>query len=390
MALRLVGEVTLDGAGFERGLSRIGASAAANLKSFVVGAFGIYGIQQAITKTVQSCDELVHASEKLGVTVEQLQVMRQAAKEGGIEFDKLVASANKLAAIRGNILQGGKGAGGQLSALQRLGVTPDQIRNMTGMQMMMGPIASKVNQVNPADIASELKTVFGRAFGELIPVLKTDFGELQKKMENLGIIISTKTAVSLKVMQDEFSLLGGIIVEFLAPHLVTLGEVVFWLIGQIKEAGTFLGTFFDPKQHSVAALKENLGNILSGNKGFWETIGEGFQPAVNATTEVASKNEREAQSFYQKLADAAFRIAHPTPADISRAVPGLDKLREWKPTSDALLSVGNFLGSGRGAIGNVAQQHLEVARQQLDRLDKLNDNMEKLVDQGGDDMDFGN
>ena len=390
MALRLVGEVTLDGAGFERGLTRLGTSAANNLKSFVVGAFGIYAIEQAIHKTVERCSELVNVSQSLGVTIEQLQVMREAAKEGGVEFGKMATAVAKLAAIRGNILGGGKGSADQMKALMNLGVTPEMVGKMTGGELMLGPIAAKIKEVNPNDIANDLKVVFGRAFRDLIPVLQTDFSALQKKMEDLGIIIDTKTAVSLKLMEDEFSLLGGIIVSFLAPKLVTLGEVLFWLIGQIKETGTFFSTFFDPKQHSVAAFKENMGNIFSGKKGFLETVMEGFQPAVNSATKVADDNEKAAETFYQRIAELTNAILHPKPVDVSKTVPQLDKLKAWKATSDALISVGNFLGAGRGAIGSVAQQQIEVAKESLTQLQEMNEKLDKLTDGGSDDMDYGN
>src|SRR5450759_909349 len=103
MSNRLIFETGLDGSGFERGLAKLGAAGAAGLKNFVVGAFGVYSVQQALSKTVESCTELVNASSKLGMSVEQLQLLRQAAKEGGVEFEKLVSSVNKLAAIRENI-----------------------------------------------------------------------------------------------------------------------------------------------------------------------------------------------------------------------------------------------------------------------------------------------
>ena len=396
MALRLVGEVTLDGAGFERGLTRLGTSAANNLKSFVVGAFGIYGIEQAIKKTVDRCSELVNASQKLGVTVEQLQVMREAAKQGGVEFGKLVTAANKLAAIRGNILGGGKGAADQMKALMNLGITPEMVGKMTGGELMMGPIAAKIKEVNPADIANDLKVVFGRAFGDLLPVLQTDFSALQTKMEGLGIIIDTKTAVSLKLMEDEFSLLGGIIVSFLAPKLVTLGEVLFWLIGQIKESYAYLKNLISPDKQGAPLTKEGGLSLMImralGGEAVASMYGRWLQQggnAADAASGIAAKNEKEAETFYQHIADVTYKITHPTPADLSKTVSTLDKMHPWHSASDALLSTGNFLGSGRGAIGSVAQQHLEVAKESLTQLQEMNDKLDKLTDDDSSDMDFG-
>ena len=47
MGLKLIGEVALDGSGFERGLTRMAGS----VKGFIASAFGFYGVEQALRKT---------------------------------------------------------------------------------------------------------------------------------------------------------------------------------------------------------------------------------------------------------------------------------------------------------------------------------------------------
>ncbi len=371
MALRLVGEVTLDGAGFERGLRKIGTSAAENLKSFVVGAFGIYGVEEAIRRTTESATELVNKSKALGITVEQLQVMRQAAKDGGVEFDKLTASMSKLNAIRENILNGGKGAAAQMAALLRLGVTPDMLAKQTAGQLELGPIAATINQKNPADIANDLKTIFGKSFEQLIPVLATDFDGLAGKMQKLGIIMDTETAVKMKYLGDETALVSQILVTQAAPLILKFADAVIFAIGKIKEGGSFWGAAFakfqmDPNQ---ANPSKTLGERIR------RALGEGTGAAIETETDWV----KQFADLNAKLAEEANKLKHPIPPDTSPGVPILPHQKAFRTSEDSLISVGNFLGSGRGAITGIAEQHLEVSRQQLTTQQKMAASLDKIA-----------
>src|SRR6185312_11847101 len=93
-------EIGLDGSGFERGLRKIGSDAAASVKNLAVQAFGIYAIEQAIAKTVETATDLVNESKRLSLTVEQLQLLRQAAKNGSVEMDTLATAFERLDVAR--------------------------------------------------------------------------------------------------------------------------------------------------------------------------------------------------------------------------------------------------------------------------------------------------
>ncbi len=87
--LKLLAEIGLDSSGFEAGLKRAEGMAhgvAEGIKSFVVQAIGVLTVEQAISKTVETAKELVETSKRLSIAPEQLQVMRQAAKDAGVEL----------------------------------------------------------------------------------------------------------------------------------------------------------------------------------------------------------------------------------------------------------------------------------------------------------------
>src|SRR5689334_11234672 len=134
-------EVGLDGSGFESGMKKLGASAGASLKGLVASAFGVYSIHQAISKTVESASELVDASQRLDIPIEQLQVLREAAKQAGADFAKLPAAFEKLNIAREKALQGDKKT---LAAFARFGVSTDALRNQSAANLFTGQIASAV------------------------------------------------------------------------------------------------------------------------------------------------------------------------------------------------------------------------------------------------------
>ena len=131
MAQKLIFETGLDGSGFERGLARLGATGANSLKNFVAGAFGVYSIAQAISKTVESADELVTSSKRLDTSVEQLQILRQAAKESGVEFSNLEKAFEGFNVARDKALSGGKEGAKMMGNFGRLGVTEAMLRSQT-------------------------------------------------------------------------------------------------------------------------------------------------------------------------------------------------------------------------------------------------------------------
>src|ERR1035441_7534707 len=104
MGLKLIGEVALDGSGFERGLNAMAGS----MKGFIVGAFGLYGVEEMLRKTMDTADELVNKAKRLDVAVEKLQLLKYAAKEGGSELETLAKGFENLDVAREKALSGSK------------------------------------------------------------------------------------------------------------------------------------------------------------------------------------------------------------------------------------------------------------------------------------------
>lgn len=382
MGLKLIGEVALDGSGFERGLARIGESAAHHLKGFAVGAFGLYGVHEIIKHTVETAEELVNTSKRLDIPIEQLQVLRQAAKESSVEFDKMSGAFEKLDVAREKALTGGPEAAGMLASFARLGVTQEMLKSQTAASLFQGPIAKTVQTTSVEDIAKPLKDVLGKGFGGLIPVLKMDLDELGNKMRSLGSIMSTEAAVGLKQLSSEYGLLANIIVAQVAPALISFGEYLFEAVGWIKQFSSWLGVMSTFKESSpfgapgdalrAATIRKHEENIKLG--GYY-----------NTETPEQEERDREWLKKYDELKVGADKAASDVAADWKKMLDGIkkqlaedaEKLKHPKPPvfypddkagaakrapaeKDALVRVGNFLGQSSNALTTLAEKQVAL------------------------------
>lgn len=363
MGLKLLAEIGLDGSGFEAGLKRmesVSHGVADGLKSFAVQAIGIGTLEQAISKTVDTAKELVETSKRLSVAPEQLQLLRQAAKESGIELEDVAGFLEKIDVARQHALRNSspKDAAAR-AAFGALGVTPAMLQSQTSAQLLMGPLANSANTRNAADIGVLFRDLGIRGFGPLIALLKTDFGELSTRMKNLGSIMDTETAVSLKSTADELDLLGQVITARLGPALIALAEACYKSALLVAAGGSFLG---------AATAKMTWKDILAlGIPGLGlKAAGKIDISAGKAAAEDTGLNWLAALDKVKKhIEEEAEKLRHPKPPKFTDSVISDDEEKTFStrlPASDSLTKVGNFLG-GMGIADRVEQRKVELLQQ---------------------------
>lgn len=373
-------ETSLDGTGFERGLHAIGHSATHNLKSLVAGAFGVYSLHQALHKTVESAEELVNTSKRLDVTVERLQVLRQAAKEGGVEFGKLASAFERLNVAREKALGGNAKI---MAAFARFGVTESDLRNKSAAAIFAGPIANAARTQNVQDLNGPGAAIFGvRQFGQLLPVLRTDLEELEHHMQSLGSIMSTEAAIGVKMLAEQFSLLANIVSAHLAPVLAQVSDK-FLLFKGVLDSVTAAGGYFLRAITDEKLSDSELSSPWGLAKGVQRIFKQALEEAGAAAGKEYGESEIKRAELKSMMAAAADRIRNPPKPEIAPSLETKAKANKIAhgsmPDSDALLAVGNFLGSGRGLVNSIAEQHLQIARQQLDAQNTTNDKLDEMT-----------
>lgn len=368
MAFKIHGEVSLDGAMFKRGLREIGGETTAFFKNFALGVVGIASIEQAFSKTIEMAGSLVDESAKLSVGIEKLQVMKQAAKDAGTEWGALTSAIQRYNAVRENILQGGKSSAAQLAALRRLGIDENALKNQTAAQSITGQISQTAQKSNLADIANDLRQIFGKGGTELFGALQTDFGELETKMRAYGGILDSTTAVQLDQFQDEMGLISQVLMAEFAPAIILLGKVIFEVVTVLGTIGTYLGSF---------AIWFN--ELFAGNtKDAWK----GPAPLDDAS-EYWKNHQEMMDKFDERAKEIGHKLDNPKPPAVTDIPPPKEKTaHEKKIESDSLISTGNFLGAGRGAISDIAEQQLQIDKMQLTTLEDI---LDALLDADGGD-----
>jgi hypothetical protein len=358
--LNLAATVSLDGAQFQRGLNKVGLSVANFIKSFVVGAVGVYAIQAAIRKTIETAEELVEASRRLDLTVEQLQVMRQAALRARIEFTSLEKAIEGINIAREKALEGGSMGKNFMAAFGKAGITKEMLQSQTGGSLMLGQLRTAVLQHNVADLEASIRKITPgfRNFGEIIPFLKQDFVALEAKMRSLGAIMSGTTATELKIFKDEMGLIGQIISSQLAPRLIDLVEAIITGLANLKGVGSFWMKIYENLHDKEAKGEYNSKNPVA----FFENL----YKEINRTDRGSAQYEfsgsliesaKKLQEFRDYIKGLVYAEEHPPkPEEFPETKVNEKKERALKDESNSLIKVGNFLGASRDTIGNLQQQ----------------------------------
>ena len=365
MGLKLIGEVALDGSGFERGLGHMAES----VKGFVAGAFGLYGVEAMLHKTFDTADQLVNASKRLGVGVEPLQVLAKAAADAGSDLGTVETAFEKIDKAREKALSGSKEGMKLLGRFAQLGISKQDLQTQTAANLFTGPMSEKAKTMNPEDLTPILKDVMGKSAGELVGVLKTDFGELSAEMKRFGAIMDADTAVTLKVLGEEAALLGKIFISELGPAILKCAEVLYilWmnakgLVGGIAEvAGGKVGAIGNAWDNATQ------GKPLEALKSLWQAINsaedvKNFQEGANAELDpMADKLE----AFKAKFAELADELEHPKAPkfDVEPAAEKQQKQHKENVRSDAMISVGNFLGSSMDVLEDIGRRQVDLLQQ---------------------------
>lgn len=367
MSLNLQSEISLHSANFERGIHHAKESVADLAKTFVIGAIGVATVEQAFERTIERAEELVNSAKRLDMTVEQIQLLRQAAKDAGTEFEGIAAAINKIDIARAKALGGDKKT---MVAFSALGVSRGDLMTKTATDLFTGNISNTVKGTNIEQIAAPLREILGRGGKDVVGVLRTNFEELEHEMKKFGAMMDATTAVQLKTFKDQIDLASNIITANLAPAIVGLIRGVLRLVGSFEQAFVFISTFVG----SIKRMSTSK-DVFSPGK----ALKIALQEAINAASGFDKNNLVD--KFDEKSEEIKRSIESPKP-DFSKteqvAKQMSDKAQKQRGDSDALIKVGNFLGASKGVIGNAQMLLVQHAASTSSNTRKTADKAEQI------------
>lgn len=226
--------------GFGVTAGKVGAALAA-------GSAAILGpITAATMQFVKAGDALDKMSIRTGVSVEALSSLGYAAGQSGTSVEALEKG---FIGLSNTLADANAGSAAATDALAKLGLTAKQLEGLSPDEQMK-ILADALNGVADSSLRGAIaQDIFGKSGRELLPLLTAGsegMSEMQKRAEELGIVMSSESAEAAAKLGDTFdnvrTAMAGMaskIGEALAGPLTKLLDWLFdgliWFIRWIEE-----------------------------------------------------------------------------------------------------------------------------------------------------------
>ena len=229
---------------------KAGAALALGFGAIKLAANAIAGTLDTFKEALDLGGTMKDLSARTGETAGNLMLLNRAFDNSGVGADKVGTSINKLQKFMDDAAQGSEKNN---TVLARLGLTMADMQGKTPTEQM-AMLAEKLNGVSDNGEKSALAmSVFGKAGGQLLPLLADFSGELKTAQDQLGSMpgVMDRNAGAFDNISDNIKVAKGKFLEFAAGLLESIAPAL--------ELATDLLTRFD-----AAGAGMKLGEILTG------------------------------------------------------------------------------------------------------------------------------
>lgn len=246
----------------------------------LAAALAAVGSVAGLKKVIDDADELKKVSQKIGITVESLSVLRHQASLADVDFQSLTTSVGRFSRVINDASQGAKGPSEAFAALNI------EVRDSNGLlktsEDLLLEVADRFSKmedgVRKTALAQEL---FGRSGMDMIPLLnqgREGFKATREEAERLGIVISGQTAQAAEDFNDNMTRLVATVYGMGVQIGNELLPVLNTFTGQIVDATGKTSAF-----HEIAKwLGETFKNLAVGMRvtsGTVEALAKSFSAA---------------------------------------------------------------------------------------------------------------
>jgi hypothetical protein len=316
---------------------------------------------------MEYADSIEELSQKIGVSTDKLQEWDFAAKQNGATVDSLADFIMKLSLAAQDFDNAG--------AFANLGIDPSKMSN----EQLFSAVAANTqgksfNEI--AKIISELG-LNAKAFKNVVNLLQSDLESAGETARSFGAVIDQQTIHALATLNDQLSIVGQVLMGHFAPALLEAGKFALKAFSGIKAGGAILGaktagmSYGDIAAYLFLTKKSREDVMARANKSVPQDIAE----------EVAVSEAAKIFDSLQKMLESIDKYSAPEAAKIGDPIARADRSKAAKLVSDSLVSVGNFLGTSRTSIA-------DLARKQVDLLVKIERNTRTPPSSGEDDSGF--
>lgn len=207
----------------------------------VGGGFSAGAIVDFTERIIAAGAELERASVRVGTGGQAFAELNYAAKQSGVGTDQLTTAMTRMNRA---ISEAGTGGKQQIEVLTALGLTFEQLKKLSPDQQFE-ILADRISKLaSPADKARAEMELFGRAGGELAPLLE-------------------QGAAGIEKMRSEAERLGAAFSDDVLKQL----EEAHQSIDRVEQsAGAMATTFVAKAVPSIQAFTDSLTAVMSGDK----------------------------------------------------------------------------------------------------------------------------
>jgi hypothetical protein len=336
------------------------------------GGVALVGAAAAATAFVKQqinvADQMGKLAQQTGTTSEFLSSMGLVASQTGTSLETIAKSTQRLSM---NMMDAGRGTGEARHAFEDLNLTlttsEGTLRNAEDVLL---DIAEKFSGMEDgAEKTAMAMRIFGRQGAELIPMLnqgRDGIEDLRQKAEEMGLVISTKTAQQAAYLNDQLDMLrssalgaGRSIALDLVPWLndavdvikfaynesgtlmaawVALGAVGSAIFGkstqrQINETRARIEELTEAQEKGARVLLQQ-GELTIGRSGVAKVIEEQLASLRAELAELEAQKEREGAAEQRRI-DAAIQKAQEEAEARRKATEEIIRQREARIAAGA-------------------------------------------------------
>jgi len=358
-------KATLDGSNFQSGIGRLGGMAD-GLKSKLAAAFTVGAIAAGVRKVMEYADAIEEGASRAGISVKALQEWSFGAKQNGADAEKLIGFIERLTDAASDL----KNAEG----FAKMGINP---QGMTP-EGLFRSVQSRTQGKGATEIQSMLQSagMSFKAIGPMVNTLSSDMEKAATAANRLGAVMGDGTVKRLAALNDQLSIIGQILLSNFAPALIAVGTTMLRVVASLPAGKSILdsmikgGVFGAMRKGGLGALKEGE-SPADRVKGLLAGIVDGVKGGLKA----GSKDAKVQMAAIEAIIEAIRNYKAPEPSAITQT--GGKEAPKFRQQSDSLLSVGNFLGAGRGAIDSLQKEANRIAKENGRKLDAVVENTSK-------------
>ena len=226
MATEIPVKVTFDAKQAEKDLQRFKdgiedidkvSEGAAKALGAITAAAG--AMTYAVLKTLDAAGELVDVSKLLGISAANLQQLHSAAIMAGVSGEALNNTLIKMSSTLGEALA--KGSGPAVEALNRMGISVQQINTLKPDQQFRAITDSLLAMTNPAERNALAMDLFGKQGPRILEVAR-NLQEVEKALTDADFEALDAAGEAIDKLKVQFDVALKQAVAALAPYIIAI------------------------------------------------------------------------------------------------------------------------------------------------------------------------